>query len=182
MKEFDAWLNDLSAEPIPGGVAAGAVAGAMGAALVTKSIRATLRSPQETEADTELLQTALILAGEQQTILLQLADADEKAYHAVLDLEGPIPQSGTEGQVWWTATEVPIQVSEACQLLLAPLPHLLTICTPALHPDLKTGAWLLEAGMRAGLLAAQSNLSVLGDGDPVRTLRARVDALRKDQQ
>jgi formiminotetrahydrofolate cyclodeaminase len=182
MKEFDAWLNDLSAEPVPGGVAAAAVAGAMGAALVTKSIRATLKRPTRTEADIKSLQTVLVLAGEQQTTLLQLADADEKAYAAVLELEGPRPRSAAEWQVWRAAIEIPIQVSETCQLLLAPLPYLRTICMPVLQPDLQTGAWLLEAGMRAGLVAAESNLSMLGDGDPVRTLRARMDALRKDQQ
>jgi methenyltetrahydrofolate cyclohydrolase len=182
VKEFDVWLKDMSTKPVPGGVAAAAVAAAMGAALIAKAVRVTLRRQAGAEAERTGLHAALDLAHKQAATLLDLASADEQAYRAVLDLRQQIPASSQGHQTWQAATEVPIRVAEACRLLLARLPWLAGICWPAVYPDLKTGGWLLEAGMRAGLISAECNLRACGDTTQARSLHARIDGLKKDER
>jgi formiminotetrahydrofolate cyclodeaminase len=182
VKEFDAWLNDVSNEPLPGGVAVAAAASAMGAALVAKAVRVTLERQSSSEADLAELQAVLDLAQEQQGLLLELGEVDEKAFRVVLDRARPEVQGQDGRQAWQMATDVPIRVAEACQALLAKLPWLSEICWPAVFPDLKTGGWLLEAGKRAGLLSAESNLHLCGSGAEAQLLRARMDALTEDEK
>jgi formiminotetrahydrofolate cyclodeaminase len=180
VKEFDAWLNDLSTKASPGGVAAAAAA--MGAALLAKAVRVTLKRQPVAEPDRILLQSALGLAQVQTAILLDLSAADERAFRAVLDLQEQEAGSLAGRLVWLAATEVPVRVAEACHSLLTGLPDLVRLCWPAVYPDLKTGGWLLEVGVQAGLLSAQSNLSALGDGAQARSLRARMVGLTQSDR
>jgi formiminotetrahydrofolate cyclodeaminase len=182
VKEFDTWLDDLSTKPVPGGTAAAAVAAAMGAALVAKAARVTLNRRSIAQAGHTQLQAALDVAQEQKAILLDLAVADEQAYRAVLDLRPQVWVSPPGRRAWQLATDVPIRVAEACRALLVELPHLAEICWPAVYPDLKAGEWLLEAGLKTGLLSAESNLYVLGDAADARALRARMDDLRQGER
>ncbi len=180
MKAFDAWLTDLSTQPLPGGVAAAAVAAAMGAALVAKSIRMTLRTRAVEGPDRLWLEETLALSGEQRTALLRLADADEEAYGAVLRLKGAAARSAAGRQAWEAAIDVPLQVAEACRPLVGRLPRLRALCKPALRSDLETGGWLLEAGSKAALLAARSNVDILGKDAGTEPFWARIEALTED--
>jgi formiminotetrahydrofolate cyclodeaminase len=177
VKEFNAWLLDLSTEPLPGGVAAAAVAAAMGAALVAKAARVTLRKQKAERLDLKVLETMQMRADNQRAVLLSLADADEQAYGTVLKLRERTIRSEISRQAWYTAIEVPIRIAEACQSLLEALPRLADACWSPVLPDLKTGEWLLETGLWASLLAAKGNLAAYGDRPEAQALRTRIDAL-----
>jgi formiminotetrahydrofolate cyclodeaminase len=182
VKEFEAWLQDLGTEPIPGGVAAAAVAGAMGAALVAKAARITLRKHKAQNLDPGLLETVQKEANSQRGILLGLADADVQAFGTVLKLRERDARSETGHRARHTAIEVPIRIAEACQSLLGALPPLTEVCWPPIVPDLKTGEWLLETGLRASLFAARGNLGAFGGGPGAQALQARIDALTKTRK
>ena len=179
VRDFESWLEDLSGEPLPGGVSAAAVASAMGAALVVKAMRVTLQRRDLSGDQRAALQAVLDLARDRQTVLLHLADADERAYRAVLDSRARGPGSPAKDEAWYEATEAPIRVAEVCHLLLGKLPRVFGLCRPAVKPDLEIGAWLLETGRRAGLLAADTNLRT-GKGEGAGAHRTRVDALKQE--
>lgn len=178
VRDFGIWFNDLSTKPLPGAVAAAAVAAAMGAALIAKAARITLRRQRLDSASRDAVQALWDLADRQQAALLQLADADEHAYRAVLQT-GSLPSSSpARTTAWLQATETPIRVAEVCHSLLERSSPLLDTCWPAVCPDPEIGVWLLEAGMRAGLTAAQSNIEVCGDTPEARALQLRIGALK----
>jgi formiminotetrahydrofolate cyclodeaminase len=178
MIDFERWLNDLSTQPLPGGVAAAAVASAMGGALVAKATRLTLRRQLAAGADARDLQVLLDLAAAQQAALLRLAGDDERAYSALLETR-PLGEASPERHsAWREATEVPLRVAEACHALIGHLTGLHGLCWPPVQPDLQAGIWLLETGRRTGLLAAQKNLEAWGEGQDGNALRARIEALK----
>ncbi len=180
MQEFAAWLHNMSAKPLPGGVSAAALAAAMGAALLAKTARVTLRGQDMAAEDRATMQAMLDLASQQQQVLLGLVQADEEAYRAVLKTRvNPDPHQ-PKNEPWHRATEVPICVAEACHLLLEQLPGLEDLCSPIVKPDLDIGRWLLEAGLRTGLLAAGSNLRAWDDDADKAHLKARMAALKQD--
>jgi formiminotetrahydrofolate cyclodeaminase len=181
MIEFAAWLDDMSAKPLPAGVAAAAVAAAMGVALVAKTLRVTLRRQALAAARRATLQATLELAHEQRGLLLELAEADQKAFRAVLELNQLEAQDREKQDAWQAATEVPLRIAEACQALLAKLPPLIQVCWPAVSSDLRTGVWLLEAGLHGCLLAAECNLQVIGEDARAQSLRGRMDALKDER-
>lgn len=179
MRDFDAWLRDLTEEPLPGGVSAAALASVMGTALLAKAVRISLQRQDLSAKDRTALQAALDLACHQQPALLGLVEADERAYRAVLEGHVHGHETPAQGEVWRQAIEVPICVAEACHLLLRQLPELLDLCWPAVKPDLQVGQWLLEVGLRAGVSAAESNLRAWSGDKEAVPLRARVGALKK---
>jgi len=179
MRDFDAWLRDLTEEPLPGGVSAAALASAMGTGLLAKAARISLQRQDLSAKDRTALKVALDLACHQQPNLLGLAEADERAYRAVLEGHVHRHETSAKGEVWRKAIEVPICVAEACHLLLRQLPELLDLCWLAVKPDLQVGQWLLEVGLRAGLSAAESNLQAWSGDRELVPMRARVDALKK---
>ena len=75
------------------------------------------------------------------------------------------------------AIEIPILVVEACQALLGQTPYLAANCWPAVDHDLQTGIWLLELGVRAGRLAAETNVEAWGDSTESQRFRIRLDTL-----
>jgi formiminotetrahydrofolate cyclodeaminase len=173
--DFTGWLDRLASQPLPGGVAAAALSAAMGAALTAKVARLTLAQQSLTGAERAMVQDTLDLAGAQQTDLICLASADEQAYRAVLDAEG----APARRLAWQQATGTPLQVAEACRLLLDRLPELFTVCPPVVQVDLQTGGWLLETGVRSGLRAAKTNLGAWADGTEPPALGSRIDALQE---
>jgi formiminotetrahydrofolate cyclodeaminase len=178
VRDFDIWLNDLSTKPLPGAVAAAAVAAAMGAALIAKTARVTLRRQELDSTARDAVEALWELAERQQAELLQLADADEHAYRAVLRTRSLPASSPARTSAWLQATETPISVAEACRALLERSSPLLDTCWPAVCPDPEIGIWLLEVGMRAGLAAAESNIELCGNAPGARSLRLRIDALK----
>lgn len=177
MKDFAAWLHNLSAKPLPGGVSAAALAAAMGAALLAKTARVSLHQQDMIVEDRATMQAALDLASHQQQALVELANADEQAYRAVLAAGAQPDPRQPEGGPWLSAIEVPIGVAETCHLLLQQLPGLQELCLPVVRPDLDIGRWLLEAGLRTGILAAKSNMQAWADKVEMTPLEARLAAL-----
>jgi|GEM_PF-1408460 len=177
MQDLEAWLNDMSARPLPGGVAAAAVAAAMGAALIAKALRVTLNRQQFAASDRAVLVETLNLTQAQQVMLFHLADADVEAYRAVLDTRTLAASDPARRLAWQSATEVPVAVAEACRLLLDRLPSVVPQCWSGVCVDFEIGSQLLQAGMQGGILAAEANLSLGGaalDGGP---FRVRIEAL-----
>jgi formiminotetrahydrofolate cyclodeaminase len=179
MIDFERWFHDLSTQPLPGGVAAAAVASALGAALVAKATRLTLRRQPLAGDDRASLQALLDLAVARQADLLHLAGADERAYRSVLAFRAAGDPSPHQRRAWQEATDIPLHLAEACQSLLDRLPGLLDTCPSALIPDLQVAGWLLDAGRRAGLSAAASNLKAWGAAIEGESLQARLEALRR---
>lgn len=123
------------------------------------------------------VESTLDLADAKYTELVNLASADEHAYRAVLAAEG----APARHQAWQSATESPLQVTEACRLLLERMPVLVAVCPPSVRVDLEIGGWLLETGMRSGLRAAKANLKAWSDGTEFPVYRARIDALQEGE-
>jgi formiminotetrahydrofolate cyclodeaminase len=177
MRDLETWLDDMCTRPLPGGVAAAAVAAAMGAALIAKALRITLRRQQLATADQATLAEVLDLALTQQATLSGLADADIQAYQACLDTRSLAAGDPRQSQARQTAIEVPIAVAEACCALLGRIPGMLVHCWHGVCVDFEIGGQLLQAGMRAGILAAQANLGAWRDSALAGQFWARLEAL-----
>ena len=177
MRDLETWLNEMGARPLPGGVAAAAVAAAMGAALIAKALRVTLNRQQLGAGERTGLEETLSLTQTQQGALYQQADSDVEAYRAVLDTRSLAANDPARRRAWESATEVPIAVAETCRLLLDRLPGVVPQCWSGVCVDFEIGSQLLQAGMQAGILAAEANLSLGGaaiDGGP---FRVRIETL-----
>lgn len=181
MQPFHAWMHTVATEPLPGGVSAAALSSAMGAALVAKATRVTLQRSSASERNCQALLDLLALATQESTALVNLAEADEHAFRAVLANHARAPGSGTEAGIWHEAVELPIRLAEACHCILGFLPKAVESCWPAVETDLLVGQWLLEVGLRAGCLAAEGNLAAWADHLEAAPLRARLEALTPSQ-
>jgi formiminotetrahydrofolate cyclodeaminase len=148
---------------------------------MAKASRVTLRHQVVASADRVWLEAVLQQARAQRAELMRLAEADQEAYGAVLETLGATVQEPMRRRAWQVATEVPLHVAEVCRRLLDLLPRLLAGCWPAFRVDLETGGWLLELAVRAGLLAAESNLRAWGGDAEVQPLRARMENLRESE-
>ena len=177
MQDLETWLNDMSARPLPGGVAAAAVAAAMGAALIAKALRVTLNRQQLAAAERTVLEETCNLTQTQQTALFHQAGADVEAYRAVLDTRSLAPSDPARRRAWHSATEAPVAVAEACRLLLDKLPGVVPQCWSGVCVDFEIGSQLLQAGMQAGILAAEANLSLGRAAIDAGPFRARIEAL-----
>ena len=178
MKDFGIWFQDLSRKPLPGAVAATAVSAAMGAALIAKATRITLQRQEMDGTMRGALQALWQLADRQQALLVDLAEADECAYRAVLEARSLAEATPAQAAAWLQATEIPVRVAETCYALLEAARPLLNTCWPAVCPDPEIGVWLLETGMRAGLAAAEGNMGFCADAPETHALQRRLDALR----
>lgn len=178
VKDLKVWLSDLSMKPLPGAVAAAAVSAAAGAALIAKAARITLEKRHLDGASHDAIQALLYLAERQRVSLVDLADADDRAYRGVLDTRALADSSPARTKAWLEATETPIRLAEECRALLECSAPLLETCWPAVCPDPEIGIWLLETGLRAGLAAAEGNIRHCGDTREARVLGARIDALK----
>ena len=180
-EDFGDWLARLATQSLPGAVGAAALGAAMGAALISKACRLTLAHQPLSGSARDMVEATLSLADAQQAELLCLASTDEDAYRAVLESRRLPAGAPARDQARQWATEVPIEVAEACRVLLNRLPELSEACWPTVYADLEIGGWLLETGVRAGLLAAQNNLQIWGDGSAAQLLQARIRALQEGQ-
>jgi len=177
MRDLETWLNEMSARPLPGGVAAAAVAAAMGVALIAKALRVTLNRQQPAASDRAVLVETLNLTQAQHVALFHQADTDVEAYRAVLDTRSLAASDPARRRAWRSATEVPIAVAEACRLVLDRLPGVVPHCWSGVCVDFEIGSQLLQAGMRAGVLAAEANLSLGGAAVDGGLFRVRLEAL-----
>ena len=178
---FGDWLARVATQSLPGAVGAAALGAAMGAALMAKACRLTLAHQPLGGSARDMVEATLRLAEAQQAELLCLASTDEDAYRAVFHSRGVPAGAPARDQAWQWATEVPIEVAEVCRALLNRLPDLSQACWPTVYVDLQIGGWLLETGVRAGLLAATKNLQVWGNGSAAQPLQARIRVLQEGQ-
>lgn len=173
MRDLD-WLQEMSTQALPAGAAAAALSSAMGAALIAKAMRRTLRRTLERGPSSgttrAALEATLHLADSRRIELQNLAEADERAYAAVL-------AGGGRGEAHRDAVDVPLRIAEACQGLLAALPGVFDACWPAVRPDLEIGGWLLETGRKASRFVAETNLRNWGDTVNDASLWARLEVL-----
>jgi formiminotetrahydrofolate cyclodeaminase len=174
---LESWLEELAAQSLPGGVSAAAVASAMGAALLAKTARITLGRQALEPGIRGRLDKIAAQARVERVELVELAEADRKAFRAVLDAQRESPSSPQQHDAYLVAAEIPVRVAEVCHGLLGSASAVRTVCWHSVLTDLDIGRWLLEAGMRAGLAAAESNLSASGETDGRNTLQRRIDAL-----
>lgn len=174
MRDYESWLSDLATQSVPAGAAAAALTAAMGAALVAKTVRIALKNDHLPGADRAALQAALSQADSHRLELVDLADADERAYAAVLATQARGARRA--------AVEVPLRLVETCQTALALLPAARDACRPSLRPDLEIGGRLLATGLDAGLLVAEANLSQWADDLNDPALSARLATLKQGEE
>jgi formiminotetrahydrofolate cyclodeaminase len=173
--ELSVWLDDMADQPLPGGVSAAALAAAMGAALCAKAARVTLRQGDVNDGDRATWEAIVDRASEGRSALVRLVEADQQAYQAVLDIVDPV----TSIRIWQAATEVPVEVAEASQSLLAERAFLEGVCWSSVRVDLDVGLRLLEVGLYAGLRAAEANLAWWGDAREAADVQLRIERLRR---
>jgi formiminotetrahydrofolate cyclodeaminase len=177
LADFDAWLSRMAGQPLPGGVSAAALAAAMGAALSAKAARLTLARQPLADGEQDMLRATLALAEAQCTTLRRLASDDAQAYRAVLAAGEHAEQGSSWRLAWQKATEVPLQMAEACYSLRDRLSAVDRVCWPPVRVDLQVGGWLLDCGVQAGRQAAECNLRVWADGQQAQEFQHRLDAL-----
>ena len=179
--DLQTWLEDLASRPLPGGVAAAAMAAAMGAALIVKAGRVTLRRQAMAEGDQAPILDVVELADGIRVALPRLAGEDARAYRAYLASGGTTATNGRVADVaaWAAATETPLRIAETCQRLLGRLPVLGGSCWPGVCADFEIARWLLEAGLRAGLLAAETNLPAGGESARAQEFQSRLADLKR---
>jgi len=174
---LEPWLEEMSTQSMPGGVAACALAAAMGAALIAKALRVSLRREMYAETDRAAMTAVFHTAEAERASLARLAEADVQAYRAVIDTRSRPAGDPDRGRAWQAAIEVPLAVSEACYRLLDDLGGVLCQCWPGVCIDYEIGSELLRAGARGGRLAAQANLKEWGEDQQATPFRVRVEAL-----
>ena len=177
---LESWLDELAAQSLPGGVSAAALASAMGAALLTKTARVTLGRQALDSSTRGRVDKIAAQARAERVELVELAEEDTKAYRAVLDAEQGTTGSPQHEEAYLAAAEIPLRVAEVSHGLLGSACAVRRVCWHSVLTDLDIGRWLLEAGIRAGLAAAESNLSASGESDGRNTLQRRIDALAQD--
>ena len=177
--DFEAWFARLATKPLPGGVAAAAVAASLGSALVAKVCRLTLGQSSLSDQERDNVKSVLGLAERQGVVMMAVVREDELGYQSVLDTSRSPGSSPERRQAWQRATESPLQLAEGCRDLLERMPSLFEVCLPAASADLKVGCRLLEVGVRAGLEAAESNLSRWQGGSASIPFLSRAERLRK---
>jgi formiminotetrahydrofolate cyclodeaminase len=174
---LESWLDELAAQSLPGGVSAAALASAMGAALLAKAARVTVGRQALEPGIRGRLDRIAAQARVERVGLVELAEADIKAYRAVLDAQQGATGSLQQHDAYLMAAEIPVRVAEVCHGLLGSAAAVRAVCWHSVLTDLDIGRWLLEAGMRAGLAAAGSNLNASGEGHGRNMLQRRIDAL-----
>ncbi|HSJ53856.1 MAG TPA: cyclodeaminase/cyclohydrolase family protein, partial [Anaerolineae bacterium] len=102
MHEWQAWLDEVSGQTLPGGVSVAAVAAAMGAALAAKAIRVTLARAELSPGDRQTFEAAATATREAQVALLRLSKDDEAAYRRVL-AAGKEPAGSRKRRDAWEA-------------------------------------------------------------------------------
>jgi formiminotetrahydrofolate cyclodeaminase len=162
---IDSWLDELSTQVVPGGVAAAALASAMGAALIIKAARITLQRQALEDVECRAVEALVELSSTQKGLLRGLVQADVEAYRSLLRTRASQTPPTARDSAWRGVLEIPLQLAEACRLLLDRVPHLVPLCPPEVRPDLLVGQRLLEVGQHAGQAAAEHNLQAWAD-DP----------------
>jgi methenyltetrahydrofolate cyclohydrolase len=160
-----------SASPTPGGGALAAVGGALGAAMIAMTARLTEGRKQYEAVQAQVADLAAA-SDRVREALLDLADADARAYAAVVaamrlpradDAERATRAAALQAAMI-EATNVPAAVVQRCQDVLGLAETAAAITNRNALGDVATGAFLAEAGMRAAAVQAELNLASITDG------------------
>jgi formiminotetrahydrofolate cyclodeaminase len=169
-----------SAEPVPGGGSASAIAGSFAASLLAMVARLSADRPKY--AAFQKTHARALAAGERgRTILLELADADARAYAGFADAR-KMPKESEEEKAARDAatriaarasTEVPLNVVDECSRLLVDIAAMSGRSNLNASSDLEVAARLASAAARGAAANVQINLPMVGDEDyAVATTRA----------
>ncbi len=179
------FLDDLSgSSPAPGGGSVAALSGALGAALVSMVCNLTLGKERYADVQDEISQL-LARSKELCEQLTHLLEADVQAYNQVSQAM-KMPRNTEEQKVARVAaleaslkkaTQVPLQVAEACVSVM-------DLCRPAAEKgnpnavsDAGVAVLMAEAGLRSAALNVLINLGWIRDEAFVRENRARLEGL-----
>lgn len=164
-----------SSEPLPAGAAAAALTGALGASLLAKMARIG-----------RLRHEAVLALVAVRSRLLELADADSRAYAVVL-VALRLPKTTADeaeerrarlGPAMRTATEVPLEMLRACRDAARLAPEVAEVAPAATAADVSVALELLHAAVRGTSGSVDANLGALRDrafADQVCTERLELE-------
>ena len=159
-----------SAEPVPGGGSASAIAGSFAASLLAMVARLSVDRPKY--AAYQKTHGRALATGERgRTVLLELADADARAYAGFaaarkLPRETPEEQGAREAATRVAArasSEVPLTVIDECARLLDDITAMAGRSNLNAASDLEVAARLASAAARGAAANVLINLPMVGD-------------------
>ncbi len=184
-KPVSQFLDELaSSAPAPGGGSVAALSGALGAALVSMVCNLTVGKKKYTDVEGDI--KAILEKSEDLRLkLADLLDADVQAYTAVSQAM-KMPRTTEEEKAERTrvmqkalkkATEVPLQIAEACVEVIA-------LCQPAAEKgnkhavsDAGVAILMAESGLRSAALNVLINLGWIEDQSFTAEKQRQLDTL-----
>lgn len=182
------WLDALASDaPAPGGGAAAALGGALGAALVSMVARFTTGRAAYA-AVAEEVATTLEDSERLRAELTELAEADAVAYRGVAaayrlprhDEEARTARSVAIQAALADATEVPLQIAEACQATVMLAQRIAEIGNHTVRTDAGAAALLAHAAQQAALLNVRANLALMHDPARREAFTERMEQVERD--
>lgn len=180
-----------SAEPVPGGGSASAIAGSFAASLLAMVARLSTDRPKY--AAFQKTHARALATGERgRTTLLDLADADARAYAGYADArkmpkESDDEQAAREGATRIAArasTEVPLNVVDECSRLLVDVAAMAGRSNLNASSDLEVAARLASAAARGAAANVLINLPMVGDEDyaaaTIQAVEGLLDGIERD--
>lgn len=176
-----------SAEPVPGGGSASAIAGSFAGSLLAMVARLSVDRPKY--AVFQKTHGRALATGERgRTVLLELADADARAYAGFAAARKMPKETATEIAARDEATrvaarestEVPLSVVSECSVLLEDVVAMAGRSNLNASSDLEVAARLSAAAARGAAANVLINLPMVGDEDYAATTTARVGAMLDD--
>ena len=170
---LDAFTERLASDqPTPGGGSAAAVAGSLAAALLAM-VASLSQGRSNYEPYLLTIGRARAIGDDARRDFLGLADADAAAYDGFttarkMSRGTPLEAEARQAALHVAAraaTEVPLQIIRACQLVAVELEALSGRCNLNCASDLVVGALLVEASARGAAANVQVNLPSIGDPD-----------------
>ncbi len=173
-----------SAEPVPGGGSASAIAGSFAASLLAMVARLSTDRPKY--AAFQKTHGRALATGERgRTVLLELADADARAYAGFADAR-KMPKDTAEEQAARevatrvaarASTEVPLNVVDECSRLLVDVAAMAGRSNVNASSDLEVAARLASAAARGAAANVLINLPMVNDEDYASATTVTVEGL-----
>ena len=176
-----------SAEPVPGGGSASAIAGSFAASLLAMVARLSVDRPKY--ATYQKTHGRALATGERgRTVLLELADADARAYAGFADArkmpkESEAEQAAREAATRIAArasTEVPLNVVDECARLLDDVEAMAGRSNLNASSDLEVAARLASAAARGAVANVLINLPMVGDEEYAAATTERVEGMLQE--
>lgn len=161
----------------PGGGATAAVAGAAGAALLEMVCANTLGQDGNPDEREELVDLRELFADRREH-LLALADEDVGAVEALMAAYRTPDGDGRKDAIRSAsvrATEVPVEIAEACQELLVRAPTVIEAGNPNAVADGVIGLHLAYGALEAMVYTVDVNLGAIDDGSATESLARRAN-------